>query len=181
MLPQQERESPESLHVDVIVDDDIQTPMPIEQMIEAVRTACRFQACDRGSIGIRITDDPEIHRINRDYLQHDYPTDVISFGYQLEPPLVEGELVVSFDTARREADVTGWCSASELLLYIVHGTLHICGLDDQEIEARNEMRHAEQHVMRQLGVIEIEKHGVDVQTSEPSKTQRPSTLKEKRA
>ncbi len=120
------------------------------QVREAVLAAAQHCGFTSGTIGVLITDDETIHQINLQHLAHDFPTDVISFAYDQQSPCVEGELVVSVDTARREAAELGCNAIDELLLYVVHGTLHICGLDDQTSEARKQMRIAEQAVLTSL-------------------------------
>ena len=116
----------------------------------AVRSAASLADCTDCRIGVRVTNDPSIHQINRQFLSHDYPTDVISFPYELAPPVVEGELVVSLDTAIASAAEAGWTVAEELLLYVVHGTLHLVGYDDTSTELSREMRAAEAEAMRRL-------------------------------
>lgn len=136
-------------------------PVGGEQLRRAVVAAAEYRDCRSGELGIRVTDDSRIHRINRDHLHHDYPTDVISFGYALDPPRVEGELVVSVETARREAARLGWQPAAELSLYVVHGVLHIAGMDDAAPDERSEMRRAERAVLHRLGIDEIDRFGAD--------------------
>ncbi len=108
-----------------------------------------------------MTDDPTIQQINRRHLDHDYPTDVISFGYQSAAPQIAGELVVSMDTAYRQANQLGWDPINELMLYIVHGVLHLTGLDDLAPQQRSQMRTAEAAIMTQLGAGEIVRYGAD--------------------
>src|SRR6056297_1160933 len=126
---------------------------------EAIMAAAAWGYCATGEIGLAVVDDPAIHRVNRQHLQHDYPTDVISFPYQLTPPLVEGELIVSWQTAAREAERVGWPAAHELLLYLVHGTLHLVGMDDQDAPGRAAMREAEAAVLQGLGIADAERFG----------------------
>jgi probable rRNA maturation factor len=124
----------------------------IKQIRRAVLAAAHSQGYTAGAIGVLVTDDESIQEINRRHLDHDYPTDVISFAYSQDAPRVEGELVASLDTAARESANVDWPVLHELLLYIVHGTLHICGLDDCNIDQRLQMRMAEQQVMSSLGI-----------------------------
>lgn len=121
-------------------------------LTRGVHAACGFGHCRAGSINVRVTDDATIRQINRDFLDHDYATDVISFPYACDPPQVEGELVVSLDTAVDQAADQGWSPLCELLLYVVHGCLHLVGLDDQDDDSSARMRSAETTVMRQLNV-----------------------------
>lgn len=111
-------------------------------------------------VSIGIVDDPTIHELNREHLDHDWPTDVISFIFEVneQTARVEGEIVASCDTARRLAPAAGWRAEDELLLYIVHGLLHLAGLDDIEPEDEKEMRAAERDCMLALGVAGADKH-----------------------
>lgn len=145
------------LTIEILVDAETATPMQNEGITEtdirkAVLAAASVGNCDTGEIGVRVTDDPNIHQINFDFLQHDYPTDVISFPYLLSIPNVEGELVVSLDTAASEASEANWTVREELLLYVIHGTLHLVGLDDTNDEVRSQMRAAEKKAFRLIGI-----------------------------
>lgn len=109
----------------------------------AIRKISSDHGFHEGEVGIVIVDDSTIHQINRDHLQHDYPTDVISFVFTAEDGELEGEVIVSTDTALREASEGGWAAEDELLLYVIHGMLHLVGMDDIEPHLRREMRIAE--------------------------------------
>lgn len=138
--------------VDVLIDPVIRSPLNPQSIVEVVAAAATFRGFDRGQIGVRVTNDPTIHEINRTHLQHDYPTDVISFDYGSCDDTIDGELVVSVDTAKKNADEMEWDVKHELTLYIVHGTLHIAGMDDQDPEARLQMRQAEREVLKELKI-----------------------------
>jgi len=134
----------------------------LESSIEnAVNTAAAARGFSRGQIGVMITDDDTIHEINRRHLDHDFPTDVISFTYDRSETTVQGELVVSLCTARRLAQELGWDWRCELLLYVVHGTLHICGLEDSTSTQRAEMRSQEQAVLASLGIADARRFSPD--------------------
>ncbi len=108
-----------------------------------------------GSISIAIVDDPAIHRLNRQYLQHDYPTDVLSFLLAADEATghLEAEIIVSQDTAMRVARQYGWSDAEELLLYLIHGSLHLTGLDDATDTQRAAMQQAEDRYLKWAGII----------------------------
>ena len=117
----------------------------LRDVIERVLLEERILSAD---ISLALVDDAEIHRVNRDFLGHDHPTDVISFvlgdiSRTSPSEHLEGELVVSTETAMREAPAHGWSAADELVLYVVHGLLHLCGYDDLTDEARPIMRSRE--------------------------------------
>ena len=120
---------------------------------QAAEAILREAAIERATLSIAIVDDPAIHALNRQYLNHDYPTDVLSFLLEREGHSLEGEVIVSIDTAARRAVEFAWSTADELLLYVIHGTLHLVGHDDQTEAALAEMRAAERRI---LSLFEIE-------------------------
>lgn len=117
--------------------------------VEAILVDSEFSSA---YVSIAVVDDPTIHALNVEYLQHDYPTDVLSFVLEQTEDRVEGELVVSADTALREAHEAGWSPHDELLLYIIHGTLHLVGYDDYAPADQVEMCAAEAHYLQRLGI-----------------------------
>jgi probable rRNA maturation factor len=76
---------------------------------------------------------------------------VLSFPFATAPVLV-GEVLLSADTARREAAARGHCAYHELLLYAVHGVLHLLGYDDHDPAGRRRMRRAERAALAALGI-----------------------------
>lgn len=125
-------------------------PLDRVAIAAAVRAAASVGGCLDCRVGVRVAGDQVIHHINREFLHHDYPTDVISFPYALAVPVVEGELIVSIDTAVAQAADAGWSVAEELLLYVIHGTLHLVGYDDLDDADRAVMRQAESKAMSLL-------------------------------
>jgi len=126
----------------------------------AAKWVCAEFQLAKLDVSIAIVDDPTIHQLNREHLDHDWPTDVISFIFEAdeETASVEGEIVASIDTATRLAQTAGWSAEDELLLYIIHGLLHLAGLDDIEPEDQVEMRVAERDCLLALGVPGADKH-----------------------
>ena len=149
------------LVVDVTVDDHVRMPLQIGLLQKAASVAAAHRGFLHGEIGIRVTDDATIRTINVKHLEHDYPTDVISFGYSANDTVIEGEMVISVDTARIQALEMGWSTDHELCLYVVHGALHLTGMDDQSPGPRAEMRVSEAEVMKRLGISGFEKFQVD--------------------
>lgn len=97
-------------------------------------------------LSIAIVDDAAIAAINQQFLNHTGPTDVISFD--LDDGL--GEIVVSAERACIVAKQLRRTPAAELALYLVHGLLHLAGLDDRTPAQRRAMRAAERRILRQL-------------------------------
>ncbi len=117
------------------------------RLIGAVRRTLRAAGLSGGSVSLAVVDDPTIHELNRRFLRHDYPTDVLSFLLERSPGFLEGEVIVSADTAQARAAEFGWTPADELLLYLVHGTLHLLGYDDHTPADRKRMRAKERECL----------------------------------
>ncbi len=126
-----------------------QAMLPVDEgrLVHAVRTVLRQAGIVRGVVSVAVVDDPEIHRLNRQHLRHNYPTDVLSFLLEAEEGALEGEIIVSADTARTSAPHFDWNPADELLLYVIHGALHLVGYDDQTPDARQVMRRQEAAIL----------------------------------
>ncbi len=104
-------------------------------------------------VSIALVDDPTIHAVNRDHLAHDWPTDVISFVLsEGADDRLAGELIVSFETAARMAERDGVGVWTELVLYVIHGLLHLCGHDDLTEEGAAAMRRREGELLRAEGL-----------------------------
>lgn len=135
------------------IDVQIRRPRPFvdgRALKEAVeRTLSAHGAADGACVDVAVVDDSTIHRLNRERLDHDWPTDVISFLYADDPTV--GELIVSADTAEREAAQFAWDPAAELALYVVHGTLHLLGYDDGTDEEREAMQKEENRILATFG------------------------------
>jgi probable rRNA maturation factor len=122
------------------------------RLTSAARRVLEQEGVRRGSLSIAVVDDPTIHELNRRYLQHDHATDVLSFLLDQRPGQLDGEVIVSADTAAASCRGYGWSLADELLLYVVHGVLHLVGYDDSSPQERQAMRQRERHHLGQLGL-----------------------------
>lgn len=103
-----------------------------------------------GEIGYMFVDDEKILEVNREYLGHDYYTDIITFDYD-EGDVISGDLVISLDTVRSNAELFGKEYEEELHRVIIHGILHLCGINDKGPGER-EIMEAEEN--RALGMRE---------------------------
>ena len=95
-----------------------------------------------GEIGYLFVDDEKILEVNREYLGHDYYTDIITFDYD-EDDTISGDLVISLDTVRSNAELFGKPYDEELHRVIIHGILHLCGINDKGPGEREIMEAAE--------------------------------------
>jgi probable rRNA maturation factor len=127
----------------------------------AVKSVLRGAGVRNASISVALVDDQTIARVNWDYLRHRGPTDVLSFLLDDRDPRgtrlrvgapLDGEVIVGAETALRAAPRYGWRPHDELLLYVIHGTLHLVGLDDRTPRQRAKMQEREREVMQELGI-----------------------------
>lgn len=135
------------------------TPHLDTSLAAAVEATLRRHGTATARIGIAVVDDDRIAELNRRHLNHSGPTDVLSFDLRDQQnfstnsaPDVEGELVVSFDTADREARSRGHAVEAELALYAVHGTLHLLGYDDASTEQAARMHGVEDEILASIGL-----------------------------
>jgi rRNA maturation RNase YbeY len=95
-----------------------------------------------GEVGYMFVDDERILEVNSEYLGHDYYTDIITFDYD-EDDVINGDLVISLDTVRTNAEKFGKDYDEELHRVIIHGILHLCGINDKGPGEREIMEAAE--------------------------------------
>jgi probable rRNA maturation factor len=130
------------------VDSDLE-----DRLRQGVERILREARIDSAEISLAVVDDPTIHRLNRIHLAHDYPTDVLSFCLAEGPSGLEGEIIVSWDRAVEVARQYGWSAEDELLLYVIHGALHLVGYDDHQPEDLEKMRAGERRHLEGLGRV----------------------------
>ena len=102
-----------------------------------------------GELVFIFCDDAEILRINNQYLQHDYYTDIITFDYS-ENDTLSGDLFISLDTVKSNAEKYGVQQEEELYRVMIHGVLHLCGFNDKTPEDGKRMRQKEDDALRQI-------------------------------
>lgn len=102
-----------------------------------------------GEIGYMFVSDEKILEVNNEYLGHDYYTDIITFDYD-EGDVINGDIVISLDTVRTNAEQFGKEHADELHRVIIHGVLHLCGINDKGPGEREVMEAAENAALDML-------------------------------
>jgi probable rRNA maturation factor len=122
------------------------------RMKKAIRLIAEDYGWQHGEISIALLSDEEIRELNAKHLQHDYATDVISFDLTSDDMTLEGEIIASVETADREANERGWDGDDELLLYVIHGMLHVIGLGDKKPKETAIMREAERYYLNAFGL-----------------------------
>ena len=106
-----------------------------------------------GEIGYMFVDDAKILAVNNNYLGHDYYTDIITFDYD-EGDTINGDLVISLDTVRTNAVQFGKDYDEELHRVIIHGVLHLCGINDKGPGKREIMEANENKALALLKALE---------------------------
>lgn len=142
-----------------------QSLLPIDEshLMDVVRRTLADEEVVAADVSVAVVDNETIHELNRRYLAHDYETDVLSFlldgdgpeAQSLEPftkrgrgKRIDGEVIVSAEAAAEMAADFSWRPQDELVLYLVHGLLHLVGYDDLTDAEREVMRRREREVLR---------------------------------
>ena len=132
-------------------------------------------ALKNAEVSITLTNDAQIHEINKNYRHVDKPTDVISFALQesVEPLITDGpainmlgDIIISVERARIQASDYGHSLRRELVFLTVHGMLHLLGYDHQEENERHEMEEEQRRIMKILGISRNAKEEDKVVTAE---------------
>ena len=108
-----------------------------------------------GEISYIFCNDSRILEVNRQYLQHDYYTDIITFDYT-EGNRISGDIFISLDTVKSNAQEYGQRFEDELHRIIIHGILHLCGIKDKGEKERQQMTRCENQALEQLSVMQSE-------------------------
>lgn len=121
-------------------------------VFRAVQAALAHQNIADASISVTLLDDHEITEMNREYLEHDRVTDVISFPLYDEGEVPVGDVYIGFDQAKRQAEESGVTLQNELARLAIHGTLHVLGFDHPEEGDRttSEMWQLQEQILKKL-------------------------------
>lgn len=120
------------------------------QLIRAVRTTMAGRPIR--AISVAVVDDATIATLHKRYLNDDRATDVLAFDLRDDPDdaSIDGEIVVSAETARRQAVHLGLAEGEEVLRYVIHGALHLLGHRDKTTAQRRQMRIKEDRILAAL-------------------------------
>lgn len=118
-----------------------------EQAIKKLGNIAREEGLKEDEINIVLCTDEFLLEMNKTYLRHDYYTDVITFDQSEGDEEISGDVYISPDQVRRNAEEYGVGFDTELLRVMIHGVLHLVGYDDRSDEERAQMRKKENHYM----------------------------------
>ncbi|GBU08705.1 endoribonuclease YbeY [Bacteroidales bacterium] len=133
-----------AIHFEV---EDVKFP-PIKKRISSswIKTVIDSYGFIAGDIAYIFCGDEKILEVNKEYLQHDYYTDIITFDYT-EDLKVSGDLFISLDTVKTNAEKFGTIYEEELRRVMIHGILHLCGFGDRGDEEQKTMREKEDQAL----------------------------------
>ncbi len=106
-----------------------------------------------GELGITFASDEYLLKLNQEYLDHDYYTDILTFDY-VEEEIVSGDIVISIDRVRENAQDYNVTFEEELNRVIIHGVLHLLGYNDVSDEEKITMRNKENYYLARYSEIE---------------------------
>lgn len=130
--------------------EDTQLPAIHKQAVETwIKTVAATYGKKTGDIGYIFCSDEKILEVNRQYLQHDYYTDIITFDYT-QGDKISGDLFISLDTVRTNAETFHTDYNEELHRTIIHGILHLCGINDKGPGEREIMEANENKALEML-------------------------------
>lgn len=123
--------------------------LPKRQITAWIKAVAKSYGRKVGEIGYLFVNDEKIIEVNRTYLNHDYYTDIITFDYN-EGDTLNGDLIISLDTVCSNAELFGKPYEEELYRVIIHGVLHLCGINDKAPGEREMMEAAENRALQLL-------------------------------
>lgn len=125
------------------VDFKLKNKLILKRWIKQVIDGYGFKT---GELSYIFCSDDKILEVNRQFLQHDYYTDVITFDYD-EDGVVSGDMYISVDTVRSNAEQYAPSFEREMQRVVIHGVLHLCGLKDKQPDDEKKMRAAEEKAL----------------------------------
>jgi probable rRNA maturation factor len=129
---------------------------PSELLERAAKAILDFCGIPDADLTLVLADDPKLRSLNRDFLNHDYPTDVLAFSAGEEDPDTGhnylGDVVISFPRATLQATERGHSVEAEVQLLAIHGMLHLIGYDHAEKDEKERMWKAQAEILKNLGI-----------------------------
>jgi probable rRNA maturation factor len=140
----------------IFTESESDQTFPKELLERAARTVLELSGSPDADLTIVLVDDDRIQALNRDFLAHDAPTDVLSFPADEPDPetgrLYLGDVVISLARAAEQARERGHAFEAEMQLLVVHGVLHLLGHDHAEAGEKERMWAAQAGALERLGV-----------------------------
>ena len=130
--------------------------LDIAALKSAAKTVLEGEGVPSAKITFAFFDDATIHAMNKRHLNHDEPTDVLTFPYSIRGAAkLEGDVAIGAGVGRAAAEERGHSVNHELCLYVIHACLHLCGYNDKRDGDIAEMRAKERHYLAALDLPDI--------------------------
>ncbi len=144
----------------ILIDNSFVEKTVEDEMIRAAEIVGKIYGVENSELSITLTDDENIHALNKKYRNIDKPTDVLSFAFREsdEPQILDsefeilGDIIISVERAKIQAEDFGHSFLREIIFLEVHGLLHLLGYDHIEEQDRIEMEAEQRFIMDKLGI-----------------------------
>jgi rRNA maturation RNase YbeY len=131
--------------------EDVEMPdFEKDQLEKVLAFLVQNENYQSGDINVVFCSDTYLLQMNKSYLNHDYFTDIITFDY-VEDKIISGDLFISLDRIKENADTYADDFSQELYRVVIHGVLHLCGYKDKSESEKNEMRAKENQYLNYAG------------------------------
>lgn len=145
--------------INITSEVDLEDSM-LEDIRNALDLAGEVYGVENSEVSVTITDDKKIHELNLQYRKIDRPTDVLSFAFRdsdepeivTNEPEILGDIIISIERAKSQAEEYGHSLRREIVFLTVHGILHLLGYDHMEESDRLEMESEQDFLMNKLGI-----------------------------
>jgi probable rRNA maturation factor len=139
----------------IILETALDIPFNLSLLEQAARAALEHQSAD-GDLTLVLTNDKQLHQLNREYLGVDAPTDVLSFpASEMDPETGHcylGDILISIPRAEAQARVANHPLVDEARLLVIHGVLHLLGHDHAEAKEKAKMWKVQGEILERLGL-----------------------------
>jgi len=134
--------------------EDINMPdIPKRKITNWIKQVAKEHSKKTGDISYIFCSDEYILDINKEYLNHDYYTDIITFDYS-EDKIISGDIFISIDTVKSNAEKFNTIYEEELRRVIIHGILHLCGINDKTEQQQSQMTEEENKALFLFNTLE---------------------------
>jgi probable rRNA maturation factor len=125
-----------SVEVEAQAGEDVTSPLPLATLEDVARFVLAEEKVTAAEVSITLLNDQAIERLNRTYLGHSGPTDVITFPFEGPTDVVVGDIYIGVQQAERQAEELSLPIEDEILRLTVHGVLHVLGFEHPEHDQR---------------------------------------------
>ena len=119
----------------------------VHSLITSLKEEYQFEIT---SLSISFIKSSELLKINREYLGHDYETDIITFNYSKKKKIIDGEILISFEEAKQNAKKYNVSFEKELMRLVIHGVLHLLRFDDKNAISKKIMKKEENKLINRF-------------------------------